>query len=75
MQQTPSSSAEAIPQVHTASNDTRDIPLSSLPVVSTSKAILSSFFMAMMFVLGLAWIKILLNRATPDGDNIVLTVL
>lgn len=42
-----------------------------LPLVSAPKAILSSLAMTFLFVLGLALIQILFNRATPDGDNIV----
>lgn len=74
MQKTPSSPAEANPRVDTAPSSASGIPLSPLPMMSTSKAMLSSFVMALMFVLGLAWIQLLFNRSTPDGDNIVLAL-
>ena len=45
-----------------------------LPIVSAPKAILSSLAMTILFVLGLALIQILFNRATPGGDTVVLAL-
>ena len=40
-------------------------------LLSAPKAVISSLWMASLFVLGLALIQILFRHATPDGDDIV----